>query len=131
MHPDQSGTHQHEQQHEAARPQTGEIVQRAKRDRQHKAAQPADHADQTADRADVFGIVDGYVLVDRSLTQGHEESEHKHDYGERHHGHFKMERARPVYRTHDVVGRRIRQHEGASDGDQEGPIHDTARAIAI
>ena len=85
--------HQHEQQHEAAGPQAGKIVERAERDRQHEAAQPADHSDQPADGADIFRIVDGNVLVDRGLAQRHEEAEHEYRHRERHHRHFKMERA--------------------------------------
>ena len=82
---------QHEQQHEAAGPQAGEIVERAERDRQHEAAEPADHADETADGADIFRIIDRDVLVDRGLAQAHEEAEHEHDHGERHDAHFEME----------------------------------------
>ena len=67
-----------EQQHEAARPDAGQVVQRAEGDRQHEAAEAADHADQAADRADVVGVVDGNVLEDRRLAEAHEEAEHEH-----------------------------------------------------
>jgi hypothetical protein len=55
MHPGERDRDEHEQQHEAAGPDAGEVVQRAEGDRQHEAAEPADHADEAADRADVFG----------------------------------------------------------------------------
>ena len=74
-----------EQQHEAARPDAGQIVEHAERDRQHEAAEPADHADEAADRADIVRVIDRDVLVDRGLAQAHEEAEHEdqHDEGAR------------------------------------------------
>ncbi len=91
MHPDQRARHQQEQQHEAAGPEAGQIDQRAERDRQHEAAEPADHADQTADGADIIRIIDRDVLVDGGLAQRHEEAEHEHRHRERHQAHLQME----------------------------------------
>jgi hypothetical protein len=68
----------HEQQHEAAGPDAGEVVQHAEGDRQDEAAEAADHADEAADRADVVRVVDRDVLVDRRLAEAHEEAEHEH-----------------------------------------------------
>ena len=66
-----------EQQHEAAGPDAGQIVEHAEGDRQNEAAETADHADQPADRADIVRVVDRDVLVDRRLAQAHEEAEHE------------------------------------------------------
>ncbi len=82
VHPDQRGRDQSEQQHEATGPDAGEVVERAERDRQHEAAEPADHADETADRADTVGVIDRDMLVDRGLAEAHEESQHEHDHDE-------------------------------------------------
>ena len=131
VHPQERAGHQQEQQHEAAGPHAGEIVERPERNRQHEAAEPADHADQAADRTDILRVVDGDVLVDGRLAQGHEEAEHEHRHGERHEPHFHVEGNRAVDATHDIVGRRIGQHEGADDADQERPVHHTARAVAV
>jgi hypothetical protein len=79
MHPNERSSDQPEQQHEAACPDAGEIVERAERDRQDEAAEPADQPDQPADGTDMAGIVDRDVLVDRGLAQAHEEAEHEHD----------------------------------------------------
>src|SRR3546814_260116 len=58
VHPDERHAHEAEQQHEAARPQIGDVVERAEPDRQSEAAERADHADQAADRADDIRIVE-------------------------------------------------------------------------
>ena len=50
MHPDERHGDDQEQQHEAAGPDAGQIVEHAEGDRQHEAAEAADHADQAADR---------------------------------------------------------------------------------
>ena len=91
MHPDQRAGHQQEQQHEAAGPEAGQVDQRTECDREHEAAEAADHADQPADGADVVRIVDRDVLVDGGLAQRHEEAEHEHGHRERHQPHFQME----------------------------------------
>src|SRR6188474_2761402 len=131
MHPEQGDTHQSEQQHEAAGPKPGEIVERAERDGKYEAAEPADHPDQAANGADIFRIVDGDVLVNGSLAQGHEEAEHKDDHREWDDPHFEVEGAWSCDRADNVVSRRIREHKGAGDTDQESPVHDAPRAIAI
>ena len=45
MHPGQRARHDYEQQHETARPQARQVKQGAESDRQHKAAEAANHAD--------------------------------------------------------------------------------------
>ena len=80
-----------EQQHEAALPDAGEVVEHAEGDRQHEAAEAADQADEAADRADMFGIVDRDVLVDRRLAQAHEEAEHEHHHDEGDEAHLHVE----------------------------------------
>ncbi len=131
MHPDQCAGHQEEQQHEATGPQAGEIVQRAECDRQHEAAEPADHADEAADRTDVLRIVNRDVLVDGGLAQRHEEAEHEHGDEKRHHAHFHVEVHGAGRGADDVVGWRIGQHEGADHRDEERPVHHPPRAIAV
>ena len=81
----EAGGDDREKQHEAARPDAGEIVERAEGDRQDEAAEAADHADEAADRADVLRVVDRNVLVDRGLAEAHEEAEHEgnRDEGDR------------------------------------------------
>ena len=131
MHPDQRAGDQREQQHEAAGPQTGEIEQRAERDRQHETAKAADHADEAADRADILGVIDGDVLVDRGLAERHEEAQHEHRDGERYKPHLEVKGARSRDRAHHIIGRRVGENERAGDRDHEGPIHDPARAVAV
>ena len=84
MHPDQRAADQQEQQHEAAGPKSGQVDQRAERDREHETAETADHADQPADGADIIRVVDRDVLVDGGLAERHEEAEHEHGHRERH-----------------------------------------------
>ncbi len=131
MHPGERGAHDEEQQHEAAGPQSRQVEQGAKGDRQHKTAEAADHADKAADRSDVFRIIDGYVFVDGGLAERHEEAKHKDCDDEALQAHFHVKRRGAMRGSHDVIGGRIRQDEGAKDSDEEGPIHDRARAIAV
>ena len=84
MHPHQRHGDQCEEHHETARPDTGKIAYRTEDDRQDETTQPADQAHHAADRANMVGIVDGNVLVDRSLAQRHEEAEHEDRHHERH-----------------------------------------------
>ena len=60
----------------------------------------------------LFGIVDRDVLVDGGLAERHEEAEHEHGHRERHQPHFQVEADGAVDRLHQIVGRRIGQHEG-------------------
>ena len=76
-------------------------------------------------------IVDGDVLEDRGLAQRHEEAEHEHRHRERHEVHFEVERPRAVDRVHDVVGRRVGQHECARDRDEEGPVHHPPGPVGV
>ena len=82
MHPQQRAAGNEEQQHEAAGPDAGEVVERAEGDRQHETAEAADHADQPADRTDIVRVVDRDVLVHRGFAQAHEEAEHEDQAGE-------------------------------------------------
>ena len=66
---------QQEQEGEARGIDAGQIEQRAEHDRQHEATQAADHPDETADRADMPGVIDRDVLEDRRLAEAHEEAE--------------------------------------------------------
>src|SRR3546814_12784777 len=52
VHPDERDADEAEEQHEAARPQIGEVVEDTEPDRQHEAPQRTDHADEPADRTD-------------------------------------------------------------------------------
>src|SRR5580704_260418 len=58
MHPQEVSSDDEEQQHEAAGPKSGPIVQQAEGDGQHKTAQSADHADDAAHRPDVVRVID-------------------------------------------------------------------------
>ncbi len=100
-----------EEQHEAARPDAGQVVERAEGDRQDEAAEPADHADQAADRADVVRVVDRDVLVDGGLAEAHEEAEHAGDRDEGDRADLEVEGDRAVDAAHAVVGRRQRQDQ--------------------
>jgi hypothetical protein len=131
MHPDHRDQHQHEQRHEAAGPQPGQVEQGAEQDRQNEAAQAADHADQTAHRADMLRVVDRDVLVDRRLAQGHEETEHEDDDDETGQPHFEVEREGLLHPVHHVVGRWIGEQKGGDDGDEEGPVEHPPRAVGI
>ena len=75
VHPEEGRGNDCEEQQEAARPEAREVLQRAERDREDEAAEPADHPDEAADRADIVGVVDRDVLVDRGLAEAHEEAE--------------------------------------------------------
>ena len=131
MHPDHRDQHQHEQRHEAAGPQPGQVEQGAEQDRQNEAAQAADHADQTTHRADMLRVVDRDVLVDRRLAQGHEETEHEDDDDETGQPHFEVEREGLLHPVHHVVGRWIGEQKGGDDGDEEGPVEHPPRAVGI
>lgn len=131
MHPHQRDDGDEEEQHEAARPQAGQVVQHAENQRQDEAAQPADHAHKAADRAHAVGVVDRNVLVDRSLAQSHEEAEDEDRDGEAHHTHFHMEGDGAIDALHHIIGGRIGQHEGGDDRDDEGPVHHPPCAIHI
>ena len=100
VHPGQRADDQQEKQHEAAGPQAGQVNQCTKRDRKHEAAKTADHSHQSADGADILGIVDRDVLVDRSFAQRHEEAEHEHRYRERDQPHLQVEADRAVDSLH-------------------------------
>src|SRR5687767_2941401 len=64
LHPDHGDGYDDEEQHEAARPETGYILEIAESDRQDEAAEAAHHADDPADSTDMGGIIHGYMLVD-------------------------------------------------------------------
>ena len=131
VHPDQRTGGDEEQQHEAAGPDAGEIVERAEGDRQHEAAETADHADQAADRADIVRVVDRDMLVHRGFAQAHEEAEHENQAGEGDDTGRHVEVQRAIDGLHDIVGGRIGQDEGDQRRDAEHPVHDAARAIAV
>jgi hypothetical protein len=57
-------------QHEAACPDTGQVIQQPEDDREDETAKPAHEADKSAHRADILGVIDRYVLVDRRLCRG-------------------------------------------------------------
>src|SRR5262249_9179717 len=69
VHPQEPSRDEQKKQHEATSPYPSKIVERAEGDGKNEAAKPADHADETADRADVVRIVDGDVLVDGGLAE--------------------------------------------------------------
>ena len=85
-----------EQQHEAAGPNAGQIVQRAECNRQNEPTESADHADQSADRADVVRVVDRDVLVDGGLAEAMKKPSTNTSHGERDQSHFEMELNRAV-----------------------------------
>ena len=114
MHPQERAAGDQEQQHEAAGPDAGEIVEHAEGDRQHEAAEPADHADEAADRADIVRVVDRDVLVDRGFAEAHEEAEHEDQAGEGDDAGRHVEVDRALDALHDIVGRRIGEDEGDS-----------------
>ena len=131
MHPRQRRHDDEEEQHEAARPQTREVEQRAEGNRQNEAAETTDQADQTADGADVVRIVDRDVLVDRRLPESHEEAENEDGDDEAEEAHLEMEAAITLRRVNDIVRRRIREKKRADDRDQEGPVHHRPGAVAV
>ena len=131
MHPHQRHQHQHEQQGERARPYPGEVEQRAERQRQDKAAEPADHADQPADRADVVGVIDRDVLEHGRLAEAHEQPEHEDRHKEGDEAHLGVEGDRPAHALDDVGRRRIGEHEGRQHRDAEGDVEHRARAVAV
>src|SRR5262245_29302521 len=91
VHPQEAGNDDQKEQHEAARPDAGEVVQRAECDRQDEAAKPTDHAHKTADGADALRVIDRDVLVDRGLAEAHEEAEHEGDDDEGERADLEME----------------------------------------
>ena len=123
VHPDQRHGRDQEHEHEAARPNTGQVVQRTEGDRQHETAQAANEANDASDSTDMLRIVDRDVLVDRGLAQAHEEAQHEGDYGKGYEPHLQRERDRSVDSLHHVLGRRIGHHETGGDRDAEGPVH--------
>src|SRR5262249_27717301 len=123
VHPQERSRDEQEKQHEATSPYTSKIVERAEGDGKNEAAKPADHADETADRADVVRIVDGDVLVDGGLAESHEEAEHEHHDREWDDAHFHMEGNRAGDAAHHIVGRWIGQYEGADHRDLKSPVH--------
>ena len=131
VHPDERSRDEQEEQHEATRPQPGEIVEDAEQDGQNEAAEPADHADGAAHGADAVGVIYGDVLVDRGLAERHEEAEHEDRRDESDDPHFQMERDRTLDAAHGIVGRRIGQDEGAGDGGEQAPVHHPAGAVAV
>ena len=126
MHPDQRAGGNCEQQHEAALPDAGQIIQGAERDGQDEAAKAADHADKAADRADILWIIDRDMLEDRSLAQAHEKAEHEDQDDKGHRTGRQPETDRPVDAINHIGRRRIRQQEGGDDRYQERPVHDLA-----
>ena len=131
MHPQQRAAGDQEQQHEAAGPDAGEIVERAEGDRQHETAETADHADQPADRTDIVRVVDRDVLVDRGFAQAHEEAEHENQTGEGDDAGRHVEMDRALVAQHDIFSGRISQDECDQRRYAEHPIHDAARAITV
>ena len=131
MHPREQPDDDDEQQHEAARPQAGQVVERAEGDRQDEAAEAADHADEAADRADVVGVVGRDVLVDGGLAEAHEEAEHEGDDDEGGRADLEMEGDLALDAVHDVVGRRQRQDQRRRGRDEQAPVHHGARADAV
>ena len=131
MHPGQRDADQHEEEGEAGGVDAGQIEERAEDDRQHEAAEAADHADKAADRTDVVGIVDRDVLEDRGLAEAHEEAEHEDRDHERHEVHLRREGDRPVLAVDHVVGRRIGQHQQDDHREAERPVHHRPRAAPV
>ena len=68
MHPGQGNAYQREQHHEAARPDAGEITDRTENDRQNESAETTDHANHSADRTDMTGIINRNMLVNGGLA---------------------------------------------------------------
>ena len=64
------------------RPNAGEIVQHAESDRQHEAAETADHADKATNCTDVVRIIDRDMFEDRGFAEAHKEAKHEDDDGE-------------------------------------------------
>ena len=131
MHPGEAGGDDDEEQHEATRPDAGEVVERAEGNRQYEAAESADHADQAADRADIAGVVDRDVLVDGGLAYRHEEAKDEGNRDKRRPADLEMEIDRPVDAAHDIIGGRQRQHCAADQRDRKGPVEHSARADLV
>jgi len=131
VHPYQRDRCDAEQRHEAALPDAGQVVEHSEQDRQHEAAEPADHADKAADGAHVIGIIDRDVLVDRGLAEAHEKAEHEDDYDEGGNTRRHPERDLPLDAVDDIGRRRIGQDERADDRDEERPVHDASRAVLV
>ena len=131
MHPGERNGDDQEEQHEATRPDAGEIGHDTEGDRQDEAAEAADHADQAADRADMARIVDRDVLVDRRLAERHEEAENENGEDEGNQVHLRREGDRSLDAVDDVVGLRVGQHEQADQRHDERPVHDRAGAVAV
>ncbi len=102
VHPHERAGDQDEQQHEAARPQPGEIDERAKGDGQNESAEAADHADEAADRADMARVIDRNMLEDGGLAERHEEAEHEDRHGEADEAHLQFESDRSLDAAHNV-----------------------------
>ena len=69
VHPRQRAGDHHEQQHEAAGPDAGQVIEYTKGNRQDEAAEATNHAHHAAHRADVLRVVHRDVLVHRRLAQ--------------------------------------------------------------
>src|SRR5690606_27158541 len=81
--------------------------------------------------ADVLRVVDGNVLVDGRLAEGHEKAEHKDQHYEGHQPHAGRKGDRTVNAVDDVVGLGIGEHEGGQHRYAEGPVHHLARAVLV
>ena len=131
MHPAEGDGDDEEEQHKATRPNVGEVRHHTERKRQDEAAEPTDHADQSADRTNVFAVIVGDVFVDRRLAERHEEAENEdreHEWDEAHLG---REGDRAADAVDHIVGVRVGEHQQADQRDAKGPVHDQPRAVAV
>lgn len=103
MHPEKGCSDQDEEQHETTRPDADQVVECAEGDGQYEAAQPANHADHTADGTNTIGIIDWDMFVDGGFSKGHEESKDENEYGEWPDIHAEREFNRAFDAFNDVV----------------------------
>ena len=123
MHPDQRCRDNHEQQHEAACPDTGQVIQQPEDDREDETAEPAHEADKSAHRADILGVIDRYVLVDRRFAEAHEKAKHKDRDDEHGRACRQPEADRSADTVHHVRCWRIGEEERDNNGHKKSPVH--------
>ena len=104
MHPDRRDTNQHKQDHEAAGPNACDVVESAERDREHEAAESADHSHEAANRPNMVRVVDRDVLVDRCLAERHHEAEDNGQDDKEWQAEADGELDRPIDAADDVTG---------------------------
>ena len=79
----------------------------------------------------MVGVIDRDVLEHRRLAERHEKAQHEHRHDKGHQPHRGRKFDWAVLAQHDVMRRRIGQHEQQHQAEAEGPVHDRPRAEPV